>query len=59
MSVPFQTLLLLLSRHAHREMIAENQFLKVQNEILRQKLGKKHIVLNHAERSRMRSSAAN
>jgi len=53
MSSVFQALLLLLSRHAHRELIAENQFLKVQNEILRQKLGKKHIVLDHADQSRL------
>ncbi len=53
MSAALQTLLLLLSRHAHRELIADNQFLKTENEILRKKLGKKHIILNHADRSRL------
>jgi len=53
MSAAFQTLLFFLLRHAHRELLAENDFLKTQNEILRQKLGKNHIVLDHAARSRL------
>ncbi len=54
MSVAFQALLLLLSRHRHRQLIAENQFLKVENEILRKKCGK--IILDRADRARLRSS---
>ncbi len=52
MSVAFQALLLLLSRHLHRQLIAENQFLKVENEILRKKCGQK-IILDRADRPRL------
>jgi putative transposase len=53
MSRLFQPLLFLLARCTRHELIRQIEFLKAENEILRKRVPKKHIVLKSNERDRL------
>ena len=49
----FQPLLFLLARSTEEELRKQNEFLKAENEMLRQRVPKKHIVLKQNEKERL------
>lgn len=53
MSLIFQPLLFLLAHCTRNELIRQIEFLKAENEILRKRIPKKHIVLKSDERDRL------
>jgi putative transposase len=49
----YQPLLFLLARCSRNELIRQIEFLKAENELLRKRVPRKHIILKHAERDRL------
>ena len=49
----FQPLLFLLARCSHNELIRHIEFLKAKNEMLRKRMPRQKITLNHEERARL------
>jgi putative transposase len=49
----FQPLLFLLARCSRNQLIRHIEFLKTENELLRKRVPRRHIILNHEERARL------